>query len=47
MTFTAYQIGKLLLFGLAALVWGIYCGLKGRDLSGRPVRRDQEPGARE
>lgn len=41
MTFTTYQIGKLVVFGLAALVWGIYCGLTGRDLRGRLVRRDQ------
>lgn len=47
MTFTAYQIGKLVLFGVGALIWGIYCGLKGRDLSGRPVRRDRGPGERE
>lgn len=46
MTFTTYQIGKLLLFGIGALVWGIYCGLKGRDLSGRPVRRGQAPDER-
>lgn len=47
MSFTAYQIGKLVLFGVAALIWGIYCGLKGRDLSGRPVQRGQGPGERE
>lgn len=46
MTFTAYQLGKLVLFGLGALIWGIYCGLNGRDLSGRPARRDREPDER-
>lgn len=47
MTFTAYQIGKLVLFGVGALIWGIYCGLKGRDLSGRPAQRDRSPDGRE
>ena len=47
MTFTAYQIGKLLLFGLGALIRGIYCGFTGRDLSGRRVRRDRSSVGRE
>lgn len=37
--FLTYKLGKLVLVGLAALVWGIYCGVKGLDLSGRPERR--------
>lgn len=38
MTFLTFKLGKLALIGLAALVWGIYCGVKGLDLSGRPAR---------
>jgi len=39
MTFISFKLAKLALVGLAALVWGIYCGVKGLDLSGRPEQR--------
>lgn len=38
---TTYLIVKFVLFGVGALAWGVYCGLKGLDLSGRPARRDR------
>lgn len=47
MTFTAYQIGKLAIFGIGALIWGIYCGFTGRDLSGQRVHRDRSSVERE
>lgn len=28
---------KLIVLGVGALAWGVYCGLKGLDLSGRPA----------
>lgn len=33
---TTYLIIKLILFGIGALGWGIYCGINGLDLSGQP-----------
>lgn len=47
MTFTTYQIGKLIFVAVAALVWGIYCGLTGRDLRGRLERPGQSPEKRD
>lgn len=38
---TTFLIIKLIVLGVGALVWGLYCGLKGLDLSGRPAQRDQ------
>ena len=40
MTFTDYMFLKLALFTIAAFVWGLYCGLTGRDMAtGQPPGR--------
>lgn len=41
-TFLALKLGKLILFGIAAFAWGIYCGVTGRDLRGRPAQRGRQ-----
>lgn len=35
MDFLDYKLGKLALFVVLAGAWGLYCGLTGRDLTGR------------
>lgn len=45
MSFIGYKFAKLVLFGIAALIWGMYCGATGRDLTGRrvpPGQADQD-----
>ena len=36
MEFTDYMLWKAGAMVLAAFVWGVYCGLTGRELSGEP-----------
>lgn len=40
MSFLGFKFGKLIIFAVLAGAWGLYCGLTGRDLTGRR----QEPG---
>lgn len=42
MSFLGFKLGKLILFGIAALIWGMYCGATGRDLTGRRVPPAQD-----
>ncbi len=35
MSILDYMWAKLVLFGIAAAAWGLFCGLTGRELSGR------------
>ena len=45
MTFLGFKLGKLILFAVLAGAWGLYCGLTGRDLTGRrvpPGQADQD-----
>ena len=35
--FLTYKLLGLAVVGVAYLVWGIYCGVNGLDLSGRPA----------
>lgn len=42
MTFLGFKLGKLILFALLAGAWGLYCGLTGRDLTGRRVPPTQD-----
>ncbi len=42
MTFTAYQLSKFGLICLAAIAWGLWTGLTGRDLQGRRKQSGQE-----
>ncbi len=39
--YLTYKLIGLAVVGVAYFVWGLYCGLNGRDLSGRRVPHDQ------
>ena len=39
MSFLGFKLGKLILFGIGALIWGMWCGATGRDLTGRRVQQ--------
>lgn len=37
MDYLEFALWKLGLFGLAAFVWGVFCGLNGLSLRGEPL----------
>lgn len=41
MDYIDYKLLKFGLLVLAALVWGIFCGLTGRHLTGEPLGKGQ------
>ena len=43
--FVDYLAVKAVIFGIAAFAWGVYCGLHGLEINGRPPTR--EPSATE
>lgn len=41
MTFEDFLIAKLIVLGVGALIWGLYCGFTGRPLWREPPEKDQ------